>query len=174
MRVGATILGCGCFLATIVFAAAAAPRTESPISVVLNVPRTCVSRTGELRLEVRLENRSSEPVTLFGHLLFGASGGMILNIEDKNANRVRPPFLLDEQVPPTAIRNPASYVILQRNHYLGTLLNEPAKDLFPTAGTFILSVHYLSPVAQRHFVGPNPFSRERGIVRSNSVTITVE
>jgi hypothetical protein len=144
------------------------------VSLAVSVQSSRIGWSSDLRLNVDLKNESATAVTVFGRLLFGASGGLILRIVDSEGNTVTSPFLLDEQVPPAVLRKTESYVLLQPNHYLGTTLVQPVKDLFTKRGTYVITVQYLSPVSRRYFTGINPVARELGLVTSNRVRVAIE
>lgn len=146
----------------------------SPLEVVISTSNGEIGSSGDLQLEVSLKNQSKSPVTIFGRLLFGASGGLIVRIMDQDGNPVSPSFLFDEQVYPAILRDTDSYVTLQPNHHLGTTLIHPIKDLVRKPGIYRIVVDYWSPALEKYFSGPNPISREQGRLTSNEVTIRVK
>jgi hypothetical protein len=165
-----------CWLAILtVPSMSASPPHSSPLVVTISTLTTTYRKSSDLTLDVQLRNESDEPITVFGRLLFGGSGGLILTVTDAAGKVIATPVLLDEQVPPAFLRHASSYVVLQPHHYLGTALIQPVKDLFAGSGTYRITIDYLSPVPRRYFTnGGKSFGRENGIVRSNSLTVHIE
>src|ERR1019366_6400676 len=146
----AILLSC-CLTVLFVPSVFASTAQRSPLVVTISASAATYSKSSDLKLDVSLRNESSEPLSVFGRLLFGGSGGLILTITDATGKAISTPLLLDEQVPPTVLQYATSYVVLQPQHYLGTTLVQPVKDLFARSGTYRITVKYLSPVPRRYF-----------------------
>jgi hypothetical protein len=159
--------------------AAERPRLASnplplPLAVAISTSSQRITLSSDVTLNVDIRNTSYGPVTIFGHLAFGAGGGLILTITDSVGAATTSQHLLDELIPPQTVLKRESYVTLQPNHYLGTTLTESARSLFSKPGRYAVTVSYLGPVVKRYFTGPNPFHRQSGILKSNTLRIIVE
>jgi hypothetical protein len=140
----------------------------------ITLSSTAYRSGSDLILDVAVRNDSRRPVTIFGRMLFGAGGGFIIRITTSDGKTIRSPFLVDEQVPVSAITKRSSYIVLQPQHYLGTTLIEPTKAMFERPGNYDITVWYLSPVPRRYFGDAASFAREDGLVKSNTVTVRIE
>ncbi len=143
----------------------------------LRISVFCDSNTAavgdEMQIRVLLENTGSEPLTVYGELLWGHRGGLTLVIQDQDGELVHPLFLVDEVVIPHKLREPTYYVRLAPGHFLGTVRTERVADLFSAAGNYIYWVEYLSPVPLKYYNQSDFWSRERGRIKSHRLRILV-
>jgi hypothetical protein len=147
-----------------------------PAPLCLHLSTSAVEyRLGEsIEMDVRLENRSDDLVTVFGGLRWGHAGGLVLHVEDAAGKDVQPKNLDDDMIPPSVLKKPSAYVTLQERHFLGTSRNDKTDELFAKPGTYTMWLDYTSPVPSAFGQGVNFWSRESGTLRSNRVTIHIK
>lgn len=113
------------------------------------------------------------PMTLFGELGWGFSGGLLLKVRNEQGEEVNAKLFDDDQIIPGELGNSEAFVTLQPNHFLGTCRFDLAEDLFRAPGSYILSVTYVSPVPQKYAKGSNFIGMESGPFESNIVHVKV-
>jgi hypothetical protein len=157
----------------------AAPSAQSTkegqqvLTVTLAADRARYSLRDHINLDVRLTNVSNMPVTVFGELLWGYAGGLVLHVTDSSGREIPSRTLDDDMVVPSALVDRISFAVLNRNHYLGTTRVEPLEEFIREPGTYFIEVQYLSPVSRELGQGPGFWSREKGPVRSNKIGVHV-
>lgn len=124
-------------------------------------------------IEARLENVSSEAVSVFGTLRWGFAGGLILHIEDPAGRALPPPLGDDDLISPSMLTKDGAFVSLGARHFLGVHRTEEARALFPKPGIYAMWVEYISPVPAKFGRGNNFLGREAGVLRSNKVSLEI-
>lgn len=161
------------------------PRQEgSPLLLELSVSPATVNISEQVALDVRLRNLKSwtspeeeGEVTVFGSLGWGYGAGLALNIRNETGEVVHEQNYSDRLVPPSEFKRRESFVTLQPDHYLGTVRQDPARELFPRPGRYVVWVEYASPASADISVKLRGLDdiwwRGRGRLRSNEVEIVV-
>ena len=149
-------------------------RGDGSLQLVLTSPKSQVRFDEPITFEVKLFNDSDEKVSLFGELLWGYAGGLTLHVSDKNGSPVEAEQHDDDMVIPSLLDNPASYVVLFPNHFLGTQRRDTPKNLFRKPGSYRVFVEYLSPVPSHYAKTPNFRGREDRPIRSAAIAIEVQ
>jgi hypothetical protein len=150
-----------------------ADNEKKMITVFLNSDRKEYAPTGEVHLDVKIANATTEPLTLYGRLLWGYAGGLTLHITDDSNREITPKVLDDDLLIPSTLTNPESFVVLAPNHFLGTTRIEHVTDLVKKPGTYFVHVEYRSPVPTKFAQGPNFWGFEKGPVSSETVELHI-
>jgi hypothetical protein len=143
------------------------------LKLVITSSKQRVTQNESFVLEAKLVNVGSERVSLFGQLLWGHAGGLILHITNQSGRPVEPEQHDDDMVVPSMLGNSESYVVLLPNHFLGVNRQDSPKNLFREPGVYSLFVEYQSPVPERYAKTPNFWGREKSPIRSAPIRIEV-
>lgn len=173
-RTRAAMLACGFFLAAPILSSAQSPKRDEPmLTATLASDKKVYSLADDIRLDVRVTNAGRSTLTVFGQLLWGHAGGLVLHVYDASDNEVAAKMLDDDMVVPTTLADRNSFVVLSRNHYLGTTRVEHLAELVAKPGKYVIQAEYVSPVPAEFGQGPNFWSREKPPVWSNKIEVQV-
>ena len=172
MRV-ATLLFALCYVGPVLASATSPNRKEPTLTATVASDKTKYSLTDDIHLDVRLTNTGRSELTIFGQLLWGYAGGLVLHVYDESNKEVPAKMLDDDMVIPTTLENPRSFIVLSPNHYFGTTRTDHLADLVHRPGTYFIQTEYISPVPSEFGQGPNFWSREKPIVWSNRIEVRV-
>lgn len=143
-------------------------------SVVVAGPKEPVRLSGEMSLEVRLENDGQEPFLAFGYLTWGRLGGLVLQIARYPSEEpVEPRFLDDSQIPSAMVNDALAFVRVYPGGFFGRRRADPARLLFDRPGEYLVWVEYRSPVPKRFCPVKGCWSREDGVLVSNRIIVRV-
>jgi len=149
-------------------------KNEEPIlTATLTSDRMHYSLAEDIRLYVRVANAGKSPLTVFGKLLWGYAGGLVLRVTDTSNKEVPAKVLDDGMVVPSTLENPSSFVVLSPGHYLGRTRVERLSELVDKPGTYFIQVEYISPVPRDFRQGPDFWNREKPPVWSNKIEVHV-
>jgi hypothetical protein len=143
------------------------------LQAVLSSSRAEYGTTDEVTLEVKLVNVSSEPVTLWGKLMWGYAGGFVLRAFEESGSEVQRDAYDDDLLIPSMLGDPTNFVKLAPNHLLGILRKDRASDLFRKPGEYRLRVEYRSPVPLKYKNQSDFWSTERGVVSSEFIHLRI-
>ena len=118
-------------------------------SLTIRISKDALSIDDHVSIEARLANDTSENVTVYGQILWGQRAGVTLHILNSRGIKVEPQELDDDVVIPSHLSDPSSYVTLAPNHFLGTVRNDTAKNLFGQSGVYTIYAEYRSPVPRK-------------------------
>ena len=131
------------------------------------------SLADDIRLDVHVANKGPDQLTIFGDLLWGYAGGLVLHVYDVSNKEVPAKVLDDDMVIPSTLNDRNSFVVLSPDHYLGTTRIEHLADLVRKPGKYSIQVEYISPVPSGSGQGPNFWSREKPAVWSNKIEVQI-
>jgi hypothetical protein len=173
-RAGAAVLVFGCFLVVSALSVAqSAKNEESMLTATLTSDKTDYSLADDIRLDVRLTNAGRSPLTVFGELLWGHAGGLVLQVTDASNREIPAKALDDDMVVPSTLEDRNSFVVLSPSHYLGRTRVEHLIKLVDKPGTYVIQVEYISPVPREFGQGPDFWNRERRPAWSNKIEVHV-
>jgi hypothetical protein len=173
-RVRAAVLVFGFFLVVSALSVAQSAKNEEPmLTATLTSDKTDYSLAEDIRLDVRLTNAGRSPLTVFGELLWGYAGGLVLQVTDASNREIPAKALDDDMVVPTTLEDRNSFVVLSPSHYLGTTEVRHLTEIVEKPGTYFIRVEYISPVPREFGQGPDFWSRERRPVWSNKIEVQV-
>jgi hypothetical protein len=173
-RPRAAIFVIGVFLSIAVLSTAQSAENEEPmLTASLTSDRTNCSLADDVHLDARLTNAGKSPLTVFGKLLWGYAGGLVLHVTDSSNKEVRAKVLDDGMVVPSTLENSKSFVVLSPGRYLGTTRVERLSELVGKPGIYFIRVEYISPVPRELGQGPNFWNREKPPVWSNKIEMRV-
>ena len=172
LRVRAAMLVFGFFLSVVALSTVRSATNQEPtLTTTLTSDGTDYSLAGDIRLDVRVTNAGKAPLAVFGELLWGHAGGLILHMTDTSNKEVPAKALDDDMVVPATLEDPNSFVVLSPRHYLGTTRIEQINKLVDKPGTYFIQVEYISPVPREFGQGPDFWSREKPPIWSNKVEV---
>ncbi len=173
-RVRARMIVFGFFLVVAALSTAqSAKNEESMLTATLTSDRTDYSLADDIHLDVRVTNASKSPLTVFGELLWGHAGGLVLRVTDTSNKEVPAKALDDDMVVPSTLEDRNSFVVLSPGHYLGRTRVEHLSELVEKPGTYFIQFEYISPVPREFGQGPDFWSREKPPVWSNKIEVHV-
>jgi hypothetical protein len=149
--------------------------TKPTLSVSLRSVKPSYSIKQNISLEILLENVGTESLLLCRKWGWGV-GRTNVRVIASNGKEVFTNFLADELPPPP---RDANFIELGEGEFFGTRLNENAKHLVNTPGTYDFFVEYTSFVSEEWVhqylnLPPLPlWSRERGTIVSNKIRIEI-
>jgi hypothetical protein len=143
------------------------------LKAVLSIDRTECALSDKLNLEAKLLNASTEAIVVYGRLLWGYGGGFVLRVFDGGGAEVFPAAHDDDLVIPSTLSEPASFVSLAPDHFLGVMRADRASDLFNRPGAYRIRVEYRSPVPLKYKNQPNFWSMERGVILSATIEVRI-
>lgn len=143
------------------------------LKVVLSAVRTTYAMSDHATFQVALVNASDERISVYRILQWGYAAGFVPHVFDEKGNRVNL-RAYDDYVPiPSTLSKPDSYVILEPDHLLGTLRTDKFSDWGVKPGSYTIEVEYRSPVPGKYHNEAQFWSREKGVLRSNSITLHI-
>jgi hypothetical protein len=145
----------------------------SPLQVTLKTDRDSYKLGDEISVQVLLTNRSKSPVYIYAPLDWGESASLSLWLKDTATGKDVPEeFIADALPPPPGSKD--AFVKLLPDHVYGVVLKSKLAQLnVQKGGTYELVAEYHSPIPASMNFGLPIWSREKGAVPSNPVTITV-
>jgi len=146
---------------------------ESPLEVTLKTDRDSYKLGDEITVQVLLTNRSKSPLYIYAALDWGESASLSLWLKDAVSGKDVPEeFIADALPPPPGSKD--AFVKLLPDHVYGVVLRSKLAQLnVQKSGTYELVAEYHSPIPSSMNFGLPIWSREKGAVPSNRVTITV-
>jgi hypothetical protein len=147
--------------------------SAEPLKVVLSMERTRYALSDRLTVQVALVNVSDEPISVYRILKWGYGGGFVLHVFDENRHEVNLPMLDDDLIIPSTLGKADSYVILEPDHLLGTLRIDKLVDWGVKPGSYTIEVEYRSPVPRNYRKEARFWSRDREVLRSNSLAFQI-
>jgi len=173
LRAMALALTCNfCFLVPL-FSWSSSDKDKAMLTVSIDSDRREYTLTQEVRLDVRVTNCGTEPLTIYGHLLWGDAGGLTLHITDESNKEIVSKLLDDDLLIPSTLLNRNSFVVLLPNHFLGTTRVGRTTDFFEKPGTYFIRAEYRSPVPSKFGQGPNFWSFDQPPVSSKPIQVHV-
>ncbi len=145
----------------------------SPLEVTLKIDRDSYKLGDEIAVQVLLTNRSKSPLYIYAPLDWGESASLSLWLKDTVSGKDVPEeFIADALTPPPGSKD--AFVKLLPDHVYGVVLRSKLAQLnVQKSGTYELLAEYHSPIPSSMNFGLPIWSREKGAVPSNRVTITV-
>jgi hypothetical protein len=173
-RVRAAMLVFAFFLSVVALSTAQSAKNEElMLTATLTSDKASYSLDDDIRLDVRVTNTGKSPLTVFGALLWGHAGGLVLRVTDTSNKEVPAKALDDDMVVPSTLEDRNSFVVLSPGHYLGRTRVEHLSELVDKPGTYFIQVQYISPVPRDFGQGPDFWSREKPPVWSNKIEVHV-
>lgn len=144
-----------------------------PLEVTLETDRDSYKLGDEVTIKVLLTNRSKAPLYIYTPLDWGESASLSLWFKDVvSGEDVPEEFIADALPPPPSSKD--AFVKLLPNHVYGVVLKSRLAQLnVRKNSTYELVTEYHSPIPSRMNFGLPIWSREKGTLASNRVTITV-
>lgn len=145
----------------------------SPLEVTLKTDRDSYKLGDEISVQVLLTNTSKSPLYIYASLDWGESASLSLWLKDAASGKDVPEeFIADALPPPPGSKD--AFVKLLPDHVYGVVLKSKLAQLnVQKSGTYELVAEYHSPIPSSMNFGLPIWSREKGAVPSNRVTITV-
>jgi hypothetical protein len=145
----------------------------SPLVVTLKTDRDTYKLGDEISVQVLLTNTSKSPLYIYASLDWGESASLSLWLKDMVSGKDVPEeFIADALPPPPGSKD--AFVKLLPDHVYGVVLRSKLAQLnVQKSGTYELVAEYHSPIPASMNFGLPIWSREKGTVPSNRVTITV-
>ncbi len=146
---------------------------ESPFEVALKTDRNSYKLGDNITVQVLLTNKSKSPLYIYATLDWGESASLSLWLKDAVSGKDVPEeFIADALPPPPGSKD--AFVKLLPDHVYGVVLRSKLAQLnVQKSGTYELVAEYHSPIPASMNFGLPIWSREKGAVPSNRVTITV-
>lgn len=145
----------------------------SPLEVTLKTDRDSYKLGDEISVQVLLTNRSKSTLYIYAPLDWGESASLSLWLKDAVSGKDVPEeFIADAMPPPPGSKD--AFVKLLPDHVYGVVLRSKLAQLsVQKSGAYELVAEYHSPIPSNMNFGLPIWSREKGAVPSNRVTITV-
>lgn len=145
----------------------------SPLDVMLETDRQSYKLGQQISIRVLVTNTSKSPVYIYAPLDWGESASLSLWLKDAVSGKDVPEeFVADALPPPPGSKD--AFVKLLPDHVYGVVLKSKLAELnVQKSGTYELVTEYHSPIPESMNFGLPIWSREKGSVRSNRVTIRV-
>jgi hypothetical protein len=149
------------------------PHEDSPLEVILRTDQDSYKLGDEISVQVLLINRSQSPLYIYAQLDWGESASLSLWLKDAVSGKYVPEeFIADALPPPPGSKD--EFVKLLPNHVYGVVLTLKLVELnVKKRGKYELLAEYHSPIPSSMNFGLPIWSREKGTVPSNRVTIAV-
>jgi hypothetical protein len=149
------------------------PHEGSPLELTLRTDKDSYKLGDNITVQVLLTNRSKSPVYLYATLDWGESASLSLWLKDVVSGKDVPEeFIADALPPPPGSKD--AFVKLLPDHVYGVVLKSKLAQLnVQKSGTYELVAEYHSPIPSSMNFGLPIWSREKGTVPSNRVTIKV-
>lgn len=144
-----------------------------PLKVTLKTDRDSYKLKDEVTVQVLLTNKSNSPLYIYAPLEWGESASISIWLKDALSGKDVPEnFIPDALTPPPGSKE--DFVKLLPDHVLGVVFTSTLKDFnLRKKGTYEITAEYHSPIPASMNFGLPIWSREKGAVPSNRVTITV-
>jgi len=145
----------------------------SPLELTLRTDKDSYKLVDNITVQVLLTNRSKSPMYIYATLDWGESASLSLWLKDVASGKDVPEeFIADALPPPPGSKD--AFVKLLPDHVYGVVLSSKLAQLnVQKSGTYELVAEYHSPIPSSMNFGLPIWSREKGAVPSNRVTITV-
>lgn len=144
----------------------------SPLEMNLKTDRASYNLRDEIAIQVLLTNRSKSPLYIYASLDWGESASLSLWLKDASGKDVSQEFIADALPPPPSSKD--AFVKLLPDHVYGVVLRSKLAELnVQKSGRYELIAEYHSPIPASMSFGLPIWSREKGAISSNQVTITV-
>lgn len=145
----------------------------SPLELTLRTDRDSYKLADNITVQVLLTNRSKSPLYIYATLDWGESASLSLWLKDAVSGKDVPEeFIADALPPPPGSKD--AFIKLLPSHVYGLVLTTKLAELnVRKSGTYELITEYHSPIPSSLNFGLPIWSREKGAVPSNRVTITV-
>jgi len=142
----------------------------------LGTDATSVALDGKLKVTISLLNDGVHPLTVYGELLRGYAGGIVLHVKDASGKDVPPKSLDDDLVPPPSPRSQGNgrFLTLFPGHFWGRTEEVMVSELVDKPGTYHLTISYQSPLPRSLGHGQFFWGRENPPVMSNEVVFRVQ
>ena len=112
-RMRAAMLVFGFFFVVSALSTAQSAKNEEPmLTATLTSDRTDYSLADDIHLDVRVANAGRSQLTVYGELLWGHAGGLVLHVSDPSNREVPAKALDDDMVVPTTLADRNSFVVL--------------------------------------------------------------
>jgi hypothetical protein len=146
---------------------------RSPLEVSLKTDRDSYKLGDEIIVQVLLTNRSKSPLYIYAPLDWGESASLSLWLKEKASGKDVPQeFIADALPPPPDSKD--EFVKLLPDHVFDVVLRSKLAQLnVLKSGTYELLAEYHSPIPSNMNFGLPIWSREKGAVPSNRLTIKV-
>jgi len=149
------------------------PHEGCPLEVTLKTDRNSYKSGDGITVQVLLTNRSKSPLYIYGLLDWGESASLSIWLRDVASGKDLPQRLWGAPPsPPPASRE--GFVRLDPGYVYGEVFREKLADLgVQKKGEYEIVAEYHSPIPSSMNFGLPIWSREKGAVPSNRVTIKV-
>lgn len=145
----------------------------SRLEVTLKTDRDSYKLGDEITVRVLLTNKSRSPLYIYAPLEWGESASVSIWLKDALSGKDVPEYFIpDALTPPPGSKD--DFVKLLPDHVFGVVFTSTLKDFnVRQKGTYEITAEYHSPIPASMNFGLPIWSREKGAVFSNRVTITV-
>ena len=153
-----------------------AGQSNPALAVHLRVAKNRYRIGDKIGLKIVRENVSQEPLAVSSLWFWGVMRTDI-HVFDRAGHEIRTDFLADSvPYPPKAY----DFIVLEPGEFVGTSLNEGAKDFVSTPGEYYFEVEYTCEISEdlaRKMLQMPPdvrfWSRERGTISSSRVRVQI-
>lgn len=145
----------------------------SPLELTLRTDRDSYKLGDNITVQVLLTNRSKSPLYIYATLDWGESSSISIWLKDAISGKDVPEYFIpDALTPPPGSKE--DFVKLLPDHVFGVVFTSTLKDFnLRQKGTYEVTAEYHSPIPASMNFGLPIWSREKGAVPSNRVTIAV-
>ena len=145
----------------------------SPLELTLETDRDSYKLTDEMTVRVLLTNKSKSPIYIYVPLEWGESASISIWFKDVPSRKDVPEYFIpDSLTPPPSSKE--DFVKLLPDHVFGVVFTSTLKDFnLRQKGSYEVTADYHSPIPASMNFGLPIWSREKGSVSSNRVTIRV-
>jgi len=146
---------------------------ESPLEVTLKTDRESYRLEDEITVRVLLTNNSRSALYIYAPLERGESASVSIWLKDVLSGKDVPEYFIpDALTPPPGSRD--DFVKLLPDHVFGVVFRSTLKEFnIRKKGTYEVTAEYHSPIPAGMNFGLPVWSREKGAVPSNRVTLRV-
>lgn len=129
----------------------------------------------KIRLDVTIRNKHPvRDIFIYGTLEWGYRASLTEMIRDSRGKRVTPKIFADDLTPTVSRNDMSLFVKLLPRHFLGTYFVEDIDQLnLNKPGKYSIVVEYHCPIAAEDVDLTGFWSKEDGVIRSNTVWIEV-
>jgi hypothetical protein len=144
-----------------------------PLEVTLRTDRDSYKLGDEIIVRVLLTNKSRSPLYIYAPLECGESASISIWLKDALSGKDAPEYFISDAVtPPPGSKD--DFIKLLPDHVFGVVFTSTMKDFnVRQKGTYEVTAEYHSPIPASMNFGLPIWSREKGAVSSNRVTLTV-
>ena len=145
----------------------------SPLELTLTTDKDSYKLGDEITVRMLLTNKSKSPLYIYAPLEWGESASISIWLKDALTGKDVPEYFIpDALTPPPNSKD--DFVKLLPDHVFGVVFTSTMKDFnVRQKGTYEIMAEYHSPIPASMNFGLPIWSREKGAVPSNRVTITV-